>query len=417
MTKLQELDATFQRWLGQGYDLDAIHLTLAAAATAHMEGDPLWVLVVAGSSTGKTESVIAPLTGGKGVHEVSTIPSEGALLSGTVQKDRAADATGGLLREVGDCGIVLMKDFTSVLSLPAGVRPQILGALRECYDGSWTKKSGADGGKDLRWDGKLTVIAACTTEYDRKQAAIAAMGDRFVLLRLKVDHDEIGRQSIRNRNKKVMRAELNAAAQAVLAEATDDGFELDDDDVEILLKAARLTTWARTAVMYENGKVVDAHDIEGPARFGGQLAQVVYGGVAIGLTKTEAMALALRVAADSIVPLRLEILRWLTINGYSAGSSGVEVKAVAAGLDKVTNTVDRELKALHQLRLISMTVPEGETRWRYRLAAGVDVGVLSTDKSEFVGAPDPDFASLAAQENKSDFVEVGVPGLVAAAPW
>lgn len=416
MTALQELDATFQKWLGQGYDLDAIHLTLAAAATAFMEGDPLWVLVVAGSSTGKTESVIAPLVGGKGVHEVSTIPSEGALLSGTVQKDRAADATGGLLREVGDCGIVLMKDFTSVLSLPAGVRPQILGALRECYDGSWTKKSGADGGKDLSWTGKLTVIAACTTEYDRKQAAIAAMGDRFTLLRLKVDHDEIGRQSIKNRNKKAMRQELNDAAQAVLASATDTGFELDDDDVEVLLKAARLTTWARTAVMYENGKVVDAHDIEGPARFGGQLAQVVYGGVAIGLTKAEAMALALRVAADSIVPLRLEILRWLTVNGYTPASSGVEVRAVAAGLDKVTNTVDRELKALHQLRLISMTVADGSSRWRYRLAPGVDVGALGTENSDFIEVADPDFASLAAQE-KSDIVEVGVSAMVAQQPW
>lgn len=413
MTALQELDATFQKWLGKQYDIDAIHLTLAAAATAHMEGDPLWVLVVAGSSTGKTESVITPLTGGKGVHEVSTIPSEGALLSGTVQKDRAADATGGLLREVGDCGIVLMKDFTSVLSLPAGVRPQILGALRECYDGSWTKKSGADGGKDLRWEGKLTVIAACTTEYDRKQAAIAAMGDRFVLLRLRVDHEETGRQSIRNRNKKQMRAELNAAAQAVLAGADDNGFELDEEDIEVLLRAAGLTTWARTAVMYEGGKVVDAHDREGPARFGGQLAQIVYGGVAIGLTKTQAMNLALRVAADSIVPLRLEILRWLATNGYTPGSSGAEVRAVAAGLDKVTNTVDRELKALHQLRLITLSVPDGTTRWRYRLAEGVDVGVLGGD---IRGDVDHDFASLVRSSEKSDFVEVGVH-LVAQQPF
>ena len=92
--------------------------------------------VIAGPGAGKTESTVTPLAGCEGVHEVSTISSEGALLSGTVAKDRADDATGGLLRQVGENGIVLIKDFTSILSLAPSVRPQVLGALRECYDGS-----------------------------------------------------------------------------------------------------------------------------------------------------------------------------------------------------------------------------------------------------------------------------------------
>ncbi|BBY89301.1 hypothetical protein MTOK_50830 [Mycolicibacterium tokaiense] len=67
---LTALNSTFTKWLGVDYDLDAIHLTLAAAAIAQHDGDPLWVLVVAGSGAGKTESTVTPLAGCEGVHEV-----------------------------------------------------------------------------------------------------------------------------------------------------------------------------------------------------------------------------------------------------------------------------------------------------------------------------------------------------------
>lgn len=316
---LTGLDRTFTKWLGHDYDLDAIHLTLAAAAIAFCDGDPLWVLVVAGSGAGKTESTVTPLVGCEGVHEVSTISSEGALLSGTVKKDRAEDATGGLLRQVGDTGIVLIKDFTSILSLAPSVRPQILGALRECYDGSWSRQVGGDGGQELKWSGRLTVIGACTTEWDRFSAAVAAMGDRFVLLRLRVDQMQVGRQAIANTGKEgLMRRELHAAAQAVLDNASAVPFELTNAESDALLDAANLVTWARTAVIREGGKVVDAHDREAPTRFAKQLFQIIRGGVAIGLSRREALRLALRVAEDSMVPMRLELLRYFARNGFDA---------------------------------------------------------------------------------------------------
>jgi len=142
---LTELNSTFTKWLGADYDLDAIYLTLAAAAIARHDGDPLWVLVVAGSGAGKTESTVTPLAGCEGVHEVSTISSEGALLSGTVAKDRAEDATGGLLRQVGENGIVLIKDFTSILSLAPSVRPQVLGKDVRATDAEDRHRRGGGG--------------------------------------------------------------------------------------------------------------------------------------------------------------------------------------------------------------------------------------------------------------------------------
>src|SRR4051794_9957745 len=59
---LKDAHAIFQRWLGDGYDQDALIAVLAAAAVERLDGDPLWLLVVSGSGNAKTETVQA-LTG------------------------------------------------------------------------------------------------------------------------------------------------------------------------------------------------------------------------------------------------------------------------------------------------------------------------------------------------------------------
>jgi hypothetical protein len=105
------------------------------------------VLVVGGSGAAKTETV-APLTGA-GAVTISTITGEAALLSGTPAKSRAKHATGGLLRKVGPSGLLVVKDFTSILSMNRDTRALVLAALREIYDGHWTRNVGTDGGFTL----------------------------------------------------------------------------------------------------------------------------------------------------------------------------------------------------------------------------------------------------------------------------
>src|SRR5689334_4713751 len=126
---MAEVDGTFCHWLGADYDLDAIHAALAAAAVNRLDGDPAWLLIVGGPGNAKTETVSA--LGHSGAYVVSTIASEGALLSGTSVGERSSDATGGLLRIIGDNGVLVLKDFTSILSLPPSARPSVLAALRE----------------------------------------------------------------------------------------------------------------------------------------------------------------------------------------------------------------------------------------------------------------------------------------------
>jgi hypothetical protein len=103
----------FGHWL---YLADAAPvLVTAAAVVANLaEGDPVWLLLVGPPSGGKTE-ILSSLIRLPYIVPAATL-IEAALLSGTPKREKTAGATGGLLRRVGDFGILLAKDFTSVLA-------------------------------------------------------------------------------------------------------------------------------------------------------------------------------------------------------------------------------------------------------------------------------------------------------------
>jgi hypothetical protein len=165
LTPIAEVHGTFKKWLGAEYDTEALDVVLAAAAVERLTGDPLWLLLISGSGNAKTETVQA--LDGIGATITSTISSAGALLSATSRKERATDATGGLLRKIGDSGLLVIKDVTSILSANRDARAEVLAALREVYDGRWSRNVGTDGRRTLDWSGRIVCIGAVTTVWDR----------------------------------------------------------------------------------------------------------------------------------------------------------------------------------------------------------------------------------------------------------
>ncbi len=376
---LQRCHRTFRKWLGAKYDLDALHVVLAAAAAQNLDGDPLWVLLVSGSGNAKTETVQS-LSGLTNTHVISTISSPGALLSATSRRDRSKTANGGLLRMIGPTGVLVTKDMTSILSMGRELRAEVLAALREIYDGKWVRTVGTDGGQTLEWNGRLTTIGAVTTAWDHAHTVIASMGDRFVLLRVDSTQNraDAGRQAISNTGSEtLMRAELSAAVADVLTGTTHAAAELTLTGAEVdkLIDAADLVTLARTGVEFDyQGNVSESHAPEAPTRFAKQLTQVVRGGIAAGLTRNEAMCLAIRCARDSMPPLRLSIIDWLATNPHASTTE------IRRGVGKPRATVDRQLQALHMLGALECReeeVTENRLRWYYTLRSGVDPSTLS----------------------------------------
>jgi energy-coupling factor transporter ATP-binding protein EcfA2 len=216
VNSLADVVATFESWLYLP-DPRALYAVLGAAAANMLEGDPVWLLVVGPPGSGKSE-LLQSLNGLPHVRSAATI-TEAALLSGTPKRDRDQGAKGGLLREIGDFGILLCKDLTSVLSMHSDTRAALLAALREIYDGSWTRYVGTDGGRRLHWSGKLGLVAGVTPTIDRHHAVTSTMGERFVLFRLPpVDASEQARRSFAHAGREgKMRSQLIAAVSALFA--------------------------------------------------------------------------------------------------------------------------------------------------------------------------------------------------------
>lgn len=374
---LDETHATFTRWLGDEYDLDVLDVVLSVAASERLGGDPAWLLVVSGSGAAKTETVAA--LAGAGALVTSTISSEAALLSGSAKRERTKQSTGGLLRKLGDDGVLVIKDVSSILSMHREARGLVLHALREVYDGFWERNLGVDGGRSLPWRGRIVLIGAVTTAWDNAHSVVAAMGDRFLLVRFDSSTGRVGagRQAIGNTGSELtMRDELKSVVGGVLS--TVDGSSehlLNPEEVERLLSLADIVTLARTAVERDfRGDVIDAHAPEMPTRFAKQLTQVARGARSLGIDRERAMRLATRCAADSMPPLRLLVLLYVKDNPHAS------THAVRVSLDRPRATIDRELQALHTLGLVTVdeiVQPSGKTAWYYTLSEPAHIEALA----------------------------------------
>jgi predicted transcriptional regulator len=93
------------------------------------------------------------------------------------------DKQTSLLHKMPYGGVMVFKDFTSMISKNEQSRMTIMGQLREIYDGAYTKRTG--NGEDVLWSGKIGAIAGVTESIFQHMESMSAMGDRFVLYQVK----------------------------------------------------------------------------------------------------------------------------------------------------------------------------------------------------------------------------------------
>jgi len=342
-SQLEACVETYRRWLHLP-DPGVVFITLAAIVANRAPGDPLWILLVAPPGAGKTEATNA-LAGQADVHAVATL-TEASLLSGTPKRERADGAKGGLLREIGDFGIVVLKDFGSILSMQREERAKVLAALREVYDGAWTRNVGTEGGRTLSWHGKIGLVAGSTGAIDSHHGVIATMGERFVMYRIpRVDGDAQARAALRHVGRETaMRAELAKAAGAVLS-AIDSSLLTappGDELVDRLVNLATLAVRCRSAVERDGHtrEILLIPEPEAPGRLAGALLRLYNGLCAIGASEMETWRLVTQCALDSMPALRRAVLE-LLLAGQAANTT-----AIAETIGYPTQTTRRALEDL-----------------------------------------------------------------------
>jgi hypothetical protein len=351
-TVAQTID-TFRRWLHLD-DPTSVYAVAATLVANRAPGDPVWLLLVCAPSTGKTE-LLSAATRLPWVIPAAKV-TEASLLSGTSRRERVTGATGGLLRQVGDFGCLLCKDFTSVLAQNSDARAEAMAALREVYDGEWHRPVGTDGGRVLSWRGKCGLVGGVTPALDQFGQVISALGDRFVLLRMPdANVDDFGAAALRHgEQEQQMRAELREALGGLVEHADISRVNRPRTEPERrrLIRLAAYTARSRTAIVRDgyHHDVLYLPQVEGPGRLVKAFARLLGGLEAIGCDQDVAWKTLTRIAVDCVPALRTKVIRELVKRPTRVRTSEI---ALATGL--VTKTASRYLEDLSILRLAERT--------------------------------------------------------------
>src|SRR3990167_10800689 len=127
MTKLKDILDEFSKYIVIK-DPEILRMIFAAmVGNSIIDSDPIWLLIVAPSSGGKT-TLLAPLVNIPHVHFCDDL-SEKSLLSGFKGKKETS-----LLKIIGS-GHMVVSDLTSILLKNPVVKGEILSMLKLVYDG------------------------------------------------------------------------------------------------------------------------------------------------------------------------------------------------------------------------------------------------------------------------------------------
>lgn len=225
-------------------------------------------------------------------------------------------------------------------------RAALLAALREIYDGSWTRHVGTDGGRTLHWSGKLGLIAGCTPAIDQHHAVTAALGERFIMFRPKVgDTSEQARRSLANSsNARQMRRELRDAVTGLFAgiDATRPA-AFNNSDIERLVALSVMVVRCRSAVIRDahSREIEFVPDAEAPGRLVAVLGRLLSALRLIGVSDADAWYYTTRAALDSMPALRRQAFDLLLDHGAK-----LDTTTIAATLELPTSTMRRVLQDL-----------------------------------------------------------------------
>ena len=376
-------------------DFIPLRVALAAYAANHLKQIPVWIMIVAPPSSGKTE-ILGTMYRLPGVEVLSDI-TKSSLLSGVSSKDRTKNATGGLLHKMGRLGFFIVKDFTSMLSQHKDDALTVFAAFREIYDGDYSRHFGSDGGSSREWHGRLGLVAAVTPAIEKHSATFSTMGERFLTIRIHDDEYVRAEQAEKAYTSSGTESEIRAELQNMTASLFE-GIKpetvlpeyISDFVKENLISLAELVALCRTPVEYSSHskEVEQIHKPEGPGRITKQLQGLFLSCVFIGCSLQEAWEITVRVAMDTIPEQRATILEHLIRNKHEIANTISSLKATT----RLPYNVNRRIvEELFSLRILDASFSETDRLKSFRLS---DRFIEKLDAIQVQPVEPEDFSSI-----------------------
>jgi hypothetical protein len=345
---IDEVIELFERWLILN-DRTPIYAVLGAVAANLLEGDPVWLGLIAPPSSAKTE-ILNSLSGLPYVVQASSL-SPASFLSATSKREKDKEATGGLLEQIGGLGIIVLKDFTTVLSLRPEVNAEVFAVLREVYDGAYTRHVGTDGGRTLAWKGKVGLIFACTETFDGHHSVNSAMGDRYLLCRVAPMEGQFER-ALEHAGEATgrMRRELSEVVERLFAGRRPEPRPLSPEERGRISRICSLVVRLRAAVDRHRytTEIEVVHGAEGTGRLGLSLERLLAGLDTLGVDRDVALNVVESVAMDSTPPIRRRAYEYLR----KIAPDAAETLDVAVNVKLPKKTLSRYLEDLEVQGLV-----------------------------------------------------------------
>jgi hypothetical protein len=367
---LSEVHSVFSKWLFLK-TTDVIDVMLATVVSQKIDGSPVWMFLVGPPGSAKTAIVSGLLKGIDGVYGTSTLTAP-SLISG-------ANFTGAgdpsLIPKLKD-KVLVVKDFTSILSLPDREQKEIFGILRDAYDGTCGKTFG--NGVSRNYESRFTVLAATTPRIYDLSEQHAALGERFLKFLVgdnlhHVSENDVIRRAIENADRETtMREELQDVVKAFLERSCADRPhpEMPQDILLKIVALAKFGARMRGSVsrdFYRNDIVMSRPMAEVGTRLGQQLAKLARGLAMIYdrpvVTMTE-YRLIKKVMLDTISQRNEDVLR--TMIGAMGGSdvlTPLSLREIAAKTHYPFATIQRLAQDLAALQIIKKQGGGATSTW------------------------------------------------------
>lgn len=185
--RYKEVVRNYTKWLHLP-DTTVLDIMFGTIFANRLEGDPLWIFLVAPPGNSKSELLMSLST----VKEVQAMTSltPHALISGAVWSNGKDPS---LLPQLNN-KVLVLKDFTTITSMHFSARDEIFGILRDIYDGKTEKYFGT--GIKRAYKSKFGILAGVTPVIETFGTLHASLGERFLKFRIFEDTQETEKSKI-----------------------------------------------------------------------------------------------------------------------------------------------------------------------------------------------------------------------------
>jgi len=168
---IDDVHTVFNKWLFLR-NTDVVDVMLATVLTQRIDGSPVWMFIVGPPGSAKT-AVVSALTKVDAVHATSTLTAPSLISGASLPQGQDPSLIPKLNGKV-----LVVKDFTSIMSLPDREQKEIFGILRDAYDGRCGKSFG--NGVERNYTSRFGILGAVTPRIYDLSDQHAALGERFL---------------------------------------------------------------------------------------------------------------------------------------------------------------------------------------------------------------------------------------------